>query len=144
MHQQDNKNLYAMKETEYKRLRTAVNKLNTELAAFAARTDEEMAILYEDAYTSFGLANVRLEWDGTYLDGCGDYIDGVTLEYDYDFNEPGKAHRVHESEVQVFADEVRETINFWRACLRRAIRYWEMDNETLDAIQDGTIEDTEE
>lgn len=133
-----------MKESEYKRLRTAVAKFNNELAAFAARTGEDMAVLYEDAYTSFGLANIRLEWDGSCLPEDPSYIDGVTLEYDYDFRDNLHKGATHESEVQLFADEVRETLNFYRACLRRAVRYWEMDAETLDAIQDGQAEDTED
>ena len=41
-------------------------------------------------------------------------------------------------------DDAREWLSFWRANLRRAKRYWAMDTETLDAIQDGIKEDEEE
>jgi hypothetical protein len=39
--------------------------------------------------------------------------------------------------------DAREWLSFWRANLRRAKRYWSMDSERLDAIQDGLIEDEE-
>jgi hypothetical protein len=38
-------------------------------------------------------------------------------------------------------DDAREWLSFWRANLRRAKRYWEMDTDKLDAIHDGLIED---
>ena len=41
-------------------------------------------------------------------------------------------------------DGISEWIKFWRACLRRAKRYWEMDTDTLDAIQSGEKEDNED
>ena len=41
-------------------------------------------------------------------------------------------------------DDAKEWLSFWRANLRRAKRYWTTDAETLDKIQDGEIEDTEE
>ena len=41
-------------------------------------------------------------------------------------------------------DDAKEWLSFWRANLRRAKRYWAMDTEALDKIQDGEIEDTEE
>jgi hypothetical protein len=39
---------------------------------------------------------------------------------------------------------VTEWVSFWRACLRRAKRYWAMDTDKLDAIQDGEQEDEED
>ncbi len=39
-------------------------------------------------------------------------------------------------------DGIMDTVKFWRKCLRRAQRYWSMDSEELDKIQDGEIEDT--
>ena len=42
-----------------------------------------------------------------------------------------------------FDDEARDYLTFWRGNLRRAKKYWEMDIETLDAIQDGAKEDIE-
>lgn len=41
-------------------------------------------------------------------------------------------------------DGIAEWIKFWRACLRRAKRYFAMDTDKLDKIQDGEIEDDEE
>lgn len=40
-------------------------------------------------------------------------------------------------------DEIREWLKKWRADMRRAIRYWQMDSEKLDAIQNGEAEDDE-
>ena len=40
-------------------------------------------------------------------------------------------------------DSIMDYLKFWRACLRRAKRYWSMDPDVLDAIQDGEREDTE-
>ena len=41
-------------------------------------------------------------------------------------------------------DEARDYLFFWRACLRRAKRYWSMDAIELDRLQDGEVEDKEE
>ena len=41
-------------------------------------------------------------------------------------------------------DGIMAYIKFWRSCLKRAKRYWSMDSEKLDAIQDGEAEDEEE
>lgn len=40
-------------------------------------------------------------------------------------------------------DSIPEYIKFWRACLRRAKRYWSMDGDKLDAIQNGEALDIE-
>lgn len=108
-----------------------VEKFNVELEAFRKETDAEEAVLYEDAYTSFTLSNVRVQ-DGNLL-------------YRYD--------GVDECETMVFQDEetgeyyeeeydgISEAIKFWRACFRRAKKYWEMDVDTLDAIQSGEKDD---
>lgn len=50
----------------------ALEKFKTELDAFRQETGEEVVTLYEDAFTSFTLDNIRL------VDGC--------LCYDYDGN----------------------------------------------------------
>lgn len=114
----------------------AVQKFNEELAAWAKETGEEEATLYEDANTSFTLSNIAISQDGQ-------------LFYDYD----GKTEfevivRYDEDEKCYYEDEgsegIMEYVKFWRACLRRAKRYWSMDSEKLDAIQDGEIEDDEE
>lgn len=49
-----------------------------------------------------------------------------------------------EAERMLDEDDAREWLSFWRANLRRARRYWAMDADRLDAIQEGVIEDTEE
>ena len=115
-----------------KRHLNMVSKFNEELKAWAATTDEPEAELYEDAYTSFTLSNLRCE------NGC--------LLYDYD----GKEEREEivqfdEEEGEYYEvqgiDGIAEGIKFWRSCLRRAKRYWAMDTDTLDAIQNGERDD---
>lgn len=90
--------------------------------------------LYEDAFTSFTLANVRVE-DGR-------------LIYDYDGQvESEKVVLYDEEENEYYEDGIdgiTEYIKFWRACLRRAKRYWSMDVEKLDKIQNGDIDDEED
>ena len=58
---------------------------------------------------------------------------------------PGKTDRSrHEEYLHTDDDDIKDTLKFWRANLRRAKKYWAMNAETLDKIQDGEIEDIEE
>ena len=41
-------------------------------------------------------------------------------------------------------DGIMATVKFWRKCLRRAQRYWSMDADELDRLQDGETEDTDD
>lgn len=41
-------------------------------------------------------------------------------------------------------DDAREYLAKWRADMRRARRYWSMDCETIDKMQDGVVEDVDE
>ena len=113
----------------------AVEKFNEELQAWAKETGEELPTLYEDINTSFTLTNIRLTSQGEMLynyDGKDDME--IVVECDEDTNE------YYESEY----DGIMEYLKFWRACLRRAKRYWAMDSDKLDSIADGEIEDEEE
>lgn len=125
------KNLNQYIKKSYLRL---VEKFNEELEAFRKETEAEAAELYEDASTSFTLSNVRVE-DGRLIynyDGLEESNDVVL--FDEDEND------YYEDEI----DGITEYIKFWRACLRRSKRYWSMDVDKLDKIQDGEIEDTED
>ena len=97
-------------------------KFNADVEAFRLRTEGESATLYEDAYTSREVRDFHLCKNGklTWVE------DGVK-----------------ESEQMFDDDEARDYLTFWRGNLRRAKKYWEMDIETLDAIQDGAKEDIE-
>ena len=125
-----NLNLY-IKKSHIK----AVEKFNEDLNAWAKETGEEEATLYEDAFTSFTLSNVRVE-DGKlcYSQDGEEYKENM-VRYDEETSEYW--------EEEVF-DSIMDFIKFWRACLRRAKRYWSMDVDKLDRIQDGDIEDDEE
>ena len=113
----------------------AVDKFNEELKAFSAMTGETPVTLYEDPYTSFTLSDVTVSEDGL-------------LYYQYDGKTEFVIVRKDEETGKYYEDEgmdsIKEYIKFWRACLRRAKRYWEMDTDKLDAIQNGDIEDEEE
>ena len=107
------------------RMVKAFERFNADLEAFRKETGEDLADLYEDAYTRRRVANFRLYLNGTLT-----------------WKEDGKTER----EKMFDDDEARDFLSFWRACLRRAKRYWSMDVETLDAIQDpeSGIEDEDE
>jgi len=111
-----------------------VEKFSAELEAFRKETDEEAATLYEDAYTSFTLSNISVQ--------------NGTLVYDYDGATECERIVFQDADTGEYyeddLDGIAEWIKFWRACLRRAKRYWEMNPDKLDAIQDGYIEDNEE
>ena len=107
----------------------AFEKFNADLKAFGEETNEEYVTLYEDANTTRMVKDFRLYKNGKLTwkeqESYGDKItsESETLMDDYD---------------------AKEWLSFWRANLRRAKWYWSMDIETLDKIQDGEIEDTEE
>ena len=125
-----NLNLY-IKKSHIK----AVEKFNEELKAWAKETGEEKATLYEDAFTSFTLSDIRVE-DGKlcYSQDGEEYKENMLL-YDEETKEYWECETL---------DSIMDFINFWRACLRRAKRYWSMDPDKLDRIQDGDVEDDEE
>lgn len=110
-----------------------VEKFNADLEAFRQETQEDEATLYEDQFTSFTLSNVRVE-NGCLLfqyDGCQE--SQTIVNYD--------KHTKYYWEDEI--DGIAEWVKFWRKCLNRAKRYWSMDTEKLDAIQNGDIEDDE-
>lgn len=107
----------------------AVEKFNEELKAWSKETGEKDPTLYEDAFTSFTLANIEL-------------VNGY-LCYDYD-GKPEKDMIVRWDGEEYWEDDIEgimETVKFWRKCLNRAKKYWAMDPDRLDAIQDGEAED---
>ena len=111
-----------------------VEKFNADLEAFRKETQAEAAELYEDANTSFTLANVRVEHG--YLVYEYDGREEVEMIVRYDSDEGC----YYEDEI----DGIAEWVKFWRQCLNRAKRYWATDPDKLDAIQNGDVEDKEE
>lgn len=106
-----------------KRQLTAWAKFNRDVEAFIATTEGSDATLYEDAFISRHVRDFNMTPEGVLT-----------------WTEDGKRER----ETMRDEDESREWLSFWRKNLRRAKRYWEMDTETLDKIQDGEIEDKED
>ena len=112
----------------------AIEKFNTELQAWADETGDMPPQLSEDVFTSFTLWNIRVE-------------DGWLL-YEYDGQlEKDRIVRFDDEEQQYYEDEfdgIMDAIKFWRACLRRAKKYWSMDSDTLDRMYDEEIPDIED
>lgn len=91
----------------------AFEKFNTELNKFIIET--ESTTLYEDAFTPREVCNFKL-----------------TLSGKLTWTEDGRT----DWEQMFDDDEANDYLKFWKACLRRAKRYWAMDTEELDRIQD--------
>ena len=110
----------------------AWQKFNDDLRAFALETEgseDAEVTLYEDANTP---RNVR---------GFGMSADGLLVWWERD---SWKDEAYREAERMMDEDDAKEWLSFWRANLRRAKRYWAMNADTLDAIQEGLKEDLED
>lgn len=107
------------------RIIKAWQKFNASLDEFRKETGDDLAILYEDAYTSRNVKDFQLSSTGVLT-----------------WVEDGRKER----EQMFDDDEANDYLKFWKSCLRRAKRYWSMDVEKLDAIQDPENEtnDSEE
>ena len=114
----------------------AVQKFNEELQAWAKETGENPVTLYEDANTSFTLADVAISQDGQLF-----YTYDGKVEFEVIVRQDEETGEYYEVEGM---DSIMEYIKFWRKCLRRAKRYWSMAPEKLDAIQDGEAEDVDD
>jgi hypothetical protein len=103
---------------------------NEELEAFRAEAGEEFATLYEDANTTREVKGFEMSESGilTWWE-CETFPNVKTRQ---------------EREQMINEEDAREWLNFWRAAFRRAKRYWAMDAEKLDKIQDGELEDMQE
>lgn len=114
----------------------AVEKFNEELKAWEKETEESPATLYEDAYTSFTLSDIAISNDGQLF-----YTYDGQVEFEVIVRQDEETGEYWEDDG---IDGIMEYVKFWRKCLRRAKRYWSMDTEKLDAIQNGDTEDEEE
>lgn len=108
----------------------AWEKFNDELEAFRAEAGEEFATLYEDAYTTREVKEFKMTQEGILTWQECETFPNVRIR--------------QEQEQMMDEEDAREWLKFWRANFRRAKRYWEMDTDTFDKIQDGEIEDIQE
>jgi len=106
----------------------AVEKFNEELEAFRKETGDEVVTLYEDPFTTFTLANPRVE------DGCLCYLYDGREECDTIVIMEEESGEYYEDEL---LDGIMETVKFWRRCLNRAKKFWSMDPDHIDAIQNS-------
>lgn len=114
---------------------TALEKFKVELEKYKETCDPD-GWLYEDANTSFTLDNIHVEngW----------------LKFDYD-GQPDSVRIVMKDDLtggyyEESLDGIMDYVKFWRKCLHRAEKFWAMDPDHLDAIQNGEAEfhETEE
>lgn len=113
----------------------AVEDFNQDLVSFSEETGENPVTLYEDPFVSFTLKDVHVDSLGELhfeYDGAGESHACVELDYE--------TNQYYEIEI----DGIMDWIKFWRSCLRRAKRYWSMESERLDAIQEGEMTDEED
>ena len=105
---------------------------NVDLNNFREETGDDFAILYEDANNTRAVKDFSMSEE-------------LVLTWtEYEMNFWGQSKVVQVEEDMRDLDDAREWLKFWKANLRRAKRYWSMDSEKLDAIQDGEVEDEEE
>ena len=104
----------------------AFEKFNADIVTFGKETNEEFVTLYEDANTTRMVKGFKLYKNGK-----------LTWEEQESYG----AKVIKESELMMDDDEAKDYLSFWRSNLRRAKKYWSMDTDTLDKIQDGEIED---
>lgn len=107
----------------------AWERFNEEIESYRKEYGEELAYLYEDAYTSRRVKGFKMTKTG------------ILTWYEQDTILSGVRK---EREVMLDEDDAKDWLKFWKACLRRAKRYNAMPIEVLDAIQDGEREDIEE
>lgn len=103
---------------------TAVENFAAELERYKETCDPD-GWLYKDPFTSFTLSDIHVK-DGKLhyvYNGCG-HSEAIVR---YDKEE----QCYYEDEL----DGIMDTVKFWSECLRRAQRYWSMDVDELDAIQ---------
>ena len=122
-----------MKTTD--RLIKAFEKFNEDLKTFGEQTGEVFVTLYEDANTTSRVADFKL-----YKNGKLKWVEMEDVYQDRQII----SRAMQEEYVHTDDDDIKDTLKFWRANLRRAKRYWAMDVETLDAIQEGEMEDIED
>ena len=115
----------------------AVEKLNEELRQWSEYTNgtPDEAELYEDQYTVFTLSNLRVE------NGCLCYCFDGREERENKVCQYEDTKEYYEEEG---LDSIPECVKFWRACLRRAKRYFAMDTDKLDSLQSGEEDDEDD
>lgn len=104
----------------------AWEKFNDDLKAFALESEgsgDAMVTLYEDALTTRYVSDFLMTKGGSLL-----------------WIEDGK----QESETILDDEDSKDWLSFWKGCLRRAKRYWSMDAEELDRLQDCEVKDINE
>ena len=110
----------------------AVEKLNEDLKAFSKETGEWPVTLYEDPNTSFTLADIVISDDGQMF-----YLYDGRTEFEVIVRQDEETGEYYEDEGM---DSIMEYVKFWRKCLNRAKKFWAMDSDKLDAIQNGEAE----
>lgn len=114
----------------------AVEQFNEELKAWAKETGENEPTLYENSNISFTLSDVGVSNDGQLF-----YTYDGQVEFEVIVRQDEETGEYWEDDG---IDSIMEYVKFWRKCLNRAKKFWAMDSEHLDAIQNGEAEFHEE
>lgn len=114
----------------------AWEKFNEEVDAFRTKYNESgtFAWLYEDACTTRRVRDFKMYKNGV-LTWVEEEMETVKGQWTY----VARKNR----EQMWDEDDVKEWLKYWRACLRRAKKYYSMPTEVLDAIQEGERDDIE-
>ena len=112
----------------------ALEKFKAELERYKTECDPD-GWLYEDANTSFTLSDIHL------MEGCLCYTYDGKDDHDTLVQKDPDTGEYYEIEGP---DSLMGIIKFWRKCLKRAAKFWNMDPDELDAIQNAEVEYHEE
>lgn len=112
---------------------SALEKFKADLEKYKETCDPD-GVLYEDANTSFTLSDIAISNDGQLF-----YTYDGKVEFEVIVRKDEETGEYWEEEI----DGIMDYVKFWRKCLNRAMRYWSMSPDELDAIQNGDAEDEE-
>ncbi len=113
---------------------SALEKFKEDLGKYKETCDPD-GVLYEDANTSFTLSDIAISNDGQLF-----YTYDGKVEFEVIVRKDEETGEYWEEEI----DGIMDYVKCWRKCLNRAMRYWSMEPDELDAIQNGDAEDEEE
>lgn len=136
------------KEIVPKSAERMVERLRADLTAFGKESGAEFPTLFEADGHMFEIRNPRLFPDGTLK---WEDENGFTQSdnYLYYWDDDRGDYYPYEKDVKASPyfdpyEEFKGLIGYWRAALRRAKRYWQMDAETLDRVlEEGDQTDDE-
>lgn len=116
----------------------AVEKFNEELKGGRKRPEKSLSHSTRmlSLASPFTLADVAISQDGQLF-----YTYDGKVEFEVIVRKDEFTKKYYEDEGM---DGIMEYVKFWRKCLNRAKKYWSMDSEKLDRLQDPENEEEDE